>query len=75
LVRSIEFVIGDLEAVGPLEGTTLNLSDLPTSADGLTEGDVFVSDGVLNIVAPTTDLTPISQTLTLTGSAPSVVEA
>ena len=32
-------------------GTTVNLSDLPTSATGLRSGDVWNNAGVLNIVS------------------------
>lgn len=35
---------------GPIQGSTLNLSQLPTSAAGLRKGDVWVDSGAGNVL-------------------------
>lgn len=49
LIRSIEQFMSYIENPGPLRGSTLNVSNLPTNGSGLRDGDVFSDDGVLSI--------------------------
>lgn len=50
LVRILNFYFTQLENPGPLQGTTLNLSNLPTSATGLSPGDVWVDTSAGNVL-------------------------
>lgn len=50
LVRILNIYFTQLQNPGPLQGTTLNLSELPTSATGLAVGDVWVDTSAGNVL-------------------------
>lgn len=50
IVNEIDKQIRDLYNPGHVQGTTLNLSKLPTSAAGLRSGDVWVDSGAGNVL-------------------------
>jgi len=50
IFRSIELYFATQQEVGPIRISTLNISNLPTSATGLRVGDVWVDGGTLKIV-------------------------
>ncbi len=50
IFRTIELQFDNLLSVGPIRISTLNVSDIPTSATGLKAGDVWSNSGVLTIV-------------------------
>jgi hypothetical protein len=50
LINQINLQFRAMEQVGPLVGSTLNLSQLPTSATGLRAGDVWVDTGAGNVL-------------------------
>jgi hypothetical protein len=54
LIRELNALVQRLNAIGPLHGSTLNLSLLPTSAAGLAPGDVYADPvtGALSVVLP-----------------------
>lgn len=49
LIRSLTTAFAALRNPGPIQGTTLNLSQLPTSTVGLRDGDIWNDAGVLKI--------------------------
>ena len=49
-LRSIELAFQRHSSPGAIRGSTINLSDLPTSATGLKSGDVWNDAGTLKIV-------------------------
>lgn len=52
LLREIRTLVERLNAVGALRGSTLNLTEVPTGAYGLAQGDVYVdANGFLRWVA------------------------
>lgn len=50
ILRSFADALDNLRRPGPLHSTTLNLSNLPTSATGLRTGDVWNDTGTLKVV-------------------------
>lgn len=50
IVRQLNYYMQQHANPGAVRGTTLNLSQLPTSATGLVSGDIWNNAGVLNIV-------------------------
>lgn len=50
IVRQLNYYMQQHANPGAVRGTTLNLSQLPTSATGLVSGDIWNSAGTLKIV-------------------------
>lgn len=50
IVNEIDKQIRDLYNPGHVQGTTVNLTKLPTSAAGLRSGDVWVDTGAGNVL-------------------------
>lgn len=50
LVRQLRLLVNQINADGPLRGTTLTLTDIPTSAAGLPSGSVWVDTGAGNVL-------------------------
>lgn len=50
MFRTIELVLKQTVAIGPIHVTTINVSQLPTSATGLRSGDVYNDLGTLKVV-------------------------
>jgi hypothetical protein len=50
LLNQINLQFRALEAVGPMRGSSINLSLLPTSATGLRSGDVWYDTGAGNVL-------------------------
>lgn len=50
IVRQIEIYVTRLTAVGPIRVSTVNISNLPTSATGLRTGDLWNDAGTVRIV-------------------------
>lgn len=50
LLKQFDLYFSTLNTAGPLRGTKLNLSDLPTSTTGLSAGDLWNDGGTVKIV-------------------------
>lgn len=50
ITRLLNYFIDQQDNPGSIRGTTLNLTNLPTSATGLATGDVWNDAGTLKIV-------------------------
>lgn len=50
IVSEISLQIQALENPGHIQGTTMNLSMLPTSSAGLRSGDIWVDTGAANVL-------------------------
>lgn len=50
LLKTLDTFVRELQHAGPLAGSTINLSHLPTSSTGLRSGDLWNNAGVVNIV-------------------------
>lgn len=51
IIAKIELVFRQIDSRQRVEGTSLNLSNLPTSSSGLASGEVWNDSGTLKIVA------------------------
>lgn len=50
VIKSLELYIQRLNSPGSIQATTINLSNLPTSATGLKTGDLWNNLGTVKIV-------------------------
>jgi len=50
IVNEIDKQLRDLYNPGHVQGTTMNLSMLPTSSAGLRSGDIWVDTGAANVL-------------------------
>jgi hypothetical protein len=50
MFRVVELALKQTVAIGPIHVTTINVSELPTSATGLRSGDVYNNLGTLKVV-------------------------
>ncbi len=52
LIRTLNYLVEQVGNPGPIRGTTLVLTDLPTSGAQLETGSVYNDNGILKIVLP-----------------------
>lgn len=50
IVNEIDKLIRDLYNPGHVQGTTMNMTNLPTSSAGLRSGDIWVDTGAANVL-------------------------
>lgn len=50
ILRNISLALNDIRAVGPIRVSTINISNLPTSATGLRVGDLWNDTGTVKVV-------------------------
>jgi len=51
LVRALELFISQERTVGPIRGTKITLTDLPTSATGLEPGALYNDSGTVKVAS------------------------
>ena len=49
-IRTLNLYFRQIQNPGPIVGSTLNLTELPTSSAGLRSGDVWVDTGASNVL-------------------------
>ena len=50
ILKQLRLLVNQINNPGPISGTTITLSDLPTSAAGLPSGSVWVDTGAGNVL-------------------------